>query len=304
MDPLSDILSLLKPRSYVSAGLDAGGDWAIRFPAPEGIKFNAIITGACWLTVEGVEAAVRLEEGDCFLLTSGRPFRLATDLALEPIHSDAIYSIARNGIATCNGGGDFFLVGSRFAFSGDDAGILLAMLPPVVHLPRRSDQASTLRWALDLMTRELRDRQPGGVLIAEHLAHLMLMQVLRLYMTDSDPAAVGWLFALADRRMGAAIAAMHGDPAHRWTLQELAGVAGMSRSVFAQKFKQSAGVTPMEYLTRWRMAIGSNRLRNSGDGIAAIAHALGYETESAFCAAFKRVMACSPRQYARRQLAG
>ena len=99
--------------------------------------------------------------------------------------------------------------------------------------------------------------------------------------------------------MGAAITAMHDDPAHRWTLQSLAERAGMSRTTFALKFKETVGASPMDYLTRWRMLVAGDRLANSGDPISAIALSLGYESESAFSTAFKRVMGCSPRQYGR-----
>src|SRR5271167_3606446 len=126
MDPLSDVLSLLKPRSYKAGGFDAGGDISVRFPEHDGIKCYAVVSGQCWLAVEGVPDAVCLNAGDCFLLPSGRPFRLASDLTLTPVDSAAIFSAARQGgVARCNGGGDFFLVGSRFYLSGNHAGILL-----------------------------------------------------------------------------------------------------------------------------------------------------------------------------------
>jgi AraC-like DNA-binding protein len=99
--------------------------------------------------------------------------------------------------------------------------------------------------------------------------------------------------------MSAAITAMHADPAHRWTLQELAGHAAMSRSTFALRFKETVGASPMEYLTRWRMLLAGDQLENSSDPISVIALSLGYESESAFSTAFKRVMGCSPRQYSR-----
>ena len=99
--------------------------------------------------------------------------------------------------------------------------------------------------------------------------------------------------------MSAAITAMHADPAHRWTLQELAERAGMSRSTFALRFKATVGDSPLEYLTRWRMLLAGDRLVNSGDPVSTIALSLGYESESAFSTAFKRVMGSSPRQYSR-----
>jgi AraC-like DNA-binding protein len=99
--------------------------------------------------------------------------------------------------------------------------------------------------------------------------------------------------------MSAAISAMHDDPAHGWTVQELAERAGMSRSIFALRFKQTVGAAPMEYLARWRMLLAGDKLVNSSEPISAIALSLGYESESAFSTAFKRVMGCSPRRYSR-----
>ncbi|SNB65561.1 transcriptional regulator, AraC family [Arboricoccus pini] len=299
MDPLSDVLSLLKPRSYISAGLNAGGDWSLVFPAHEGIKFNAVMRGACWVSVEGVPEAQRLEEGDCFLLTRGRPFILTTDLTLEPVDSHRIYDAAQDGVATCNDGGDFFLVGGRFAFAGDHVDMLFGALPPIVHVRESSSHASVLRWSLNEFASELGKGELGGVLIVEHLAHIMLVQALRLYLTSSADGGVGWFFALSDHQIGDAVRAMHADPAHRWTLEELGRLAGMSRTTFAQKFKQRVGTTAMDYLTRWRMLIAGDRLRNSRENVASIAFSLGYESESAFSMAFKRTMACSPRQYQR-----
>ena len=128
---------------------------------------------------------------------------------------------------------------------------------------------------------------------------MMLVQALRLHLVEGSSGGVGWLFALADTQMRAAIHAMHDDPAHRWTLQAMAVRAGMSRTTFTLKFKETVGASPMEYLTRWRMMVAGDRLTNSSDSISAIALALGYESESAFSTAFKRIMGCSPRQYSR-----
>jgi AraC-like DNA-binding protein len=302
VDPLSEVLSLLKPRSYVSAGFDAGGAWSIQFrDQHEFIKCYAVVSGQCWLSVEGVPDAIRLKTGDCFVLPSGRPFRLASDLTLMPADAGPIFSPARyGGVVSYNGGGDFFLVGSRFAVSGNHAGILLGMLPPVVHICKESDQAA-MRWSVERMMQELREPQPGSFLVAQHLAHMMLVQALRLHQAEELSGNVGWLFALADKQLAAAINAMHEDPAHRWTLVELAQRAGMSRSIFALKFKQRVGASPMEYLMRWRMLLAADKLTNSGDPISIIALSLSYESESAFSTAFKRVMGRSPRQYGRRR---
>lgn len=299
MAPLSDVLALLKPKLYVSAGFDAGGDWSVRFGKHEGFKFNAVVAGQCWLSVEGVPDAVRLEAGDCFLLPKGRPFRLASDLTLQPVDCSAVFAPARHGeVALCNGGGDFFLLGSHFTLAGNHTDVLLGVLPPIVHIRKEADQAA-LRWSLDRMRQELRERRPGAFLVAEHLAHMMLVQALRTHLTDRAVGEVGWLFALGDKQIGAAISAMHADPARPWALQEIAHSVGMSRTTFAVRFKKAVGLSPIDYLMRWRMLPAGDRLTNSRQSISAIASSLGYESESAFGAAFKRVMGCSPRQYGR-----
>ncbi|MFL9926421.1 AraC family transcriptional regulator [Herbaspirillum lusitanum] len=298
MDPLSDVLSLLKPRSYVSGGFLIG-DASIQWPAHAGIKCYAVVSGECWLSVEGVAEPVLLTAGDCYLLPPGPPFRLATDLSATPIDFQTFRLTRKSGgEVPAKGGKNCYLVGGHFGLTGSHADFLLNSLAPIVHIRKESDKAA-MRWSLERMKEELADPQPGSALIAQQLAYMMLVQALRLHLADQDKDGVGWLFALADKRMGAAIRCMHDDPAHRWTLQKLAVQVGMSRSIFALRFKQMVGETPMEYLTRWRMLLAGDRLRNSGESTSAIALALGYESESAFGKAFKRVMACTPREHRR-----
>lgn len=308
MDPLSDILSLLRPKSYVSAGFDAGGDWAVRFDDQQGyIKCYAITRGGCWLTVDGLADPLRLQAGESFVMPSGRSFTLASGLDLTPVAAREIFPPAREGgVARLGSGGGMFLVGSRFAVDAGRAGLLLASLPPVLHVHAPADREA-LRWAVERMIDELHDPRPGSQLIARHLAHMMLVQALRLCMTEgaptrtgpprTGPPRTGWFFALADPRMAAAIGAMHADPARRWTVQDLAAAAGMSRSAFAARFRETAGETPMEYLTRWRMLLAADRLETTGDPVSVIAPDLGYWSDSAFSTAFKRVMGRPPRAW-------
>lgn len=301
MDPLSDVLSLLQPQSQYYAGFDAAGDWSFAFPPHvEGIKFTAVMRGTCWATVDGLEHPVRFDAGDCFLLNSRRHLILSSDPALPAESGEHLQeAVARDGVAVHNGGGDMFLISGRFAFSGRHAAILFDALPPLVSIPRASSQAEVLRWALDQWAAELRNPRPGGVLMATHLAHLMLVQVLRLFLETSSELPQGWFLALTDRQISPAIAAMHAEPARHWTLEDLARLAGISRTVFAQRFKALVGSTAMDYLTRWRMLLAANRLRTGSENVATIAFSLGYESESAFSTAFKRLMACSPTQYRR-----
>lgn len=299
MDPLSEVLSLLKLHSYACGGFDVGADLCIQFGQHAGIKCYAVVSGEGWLSVEGVPDPVQLKAGDCFLLPRGRPFQLASDLGLPPVDFLTLRGDAKNGtVGRYHGGGAFSMVGGHFALAGNHAGIVLGALPPIVHLQKESAKA-VLRWSIERLMEELREPQPGGALIAQHLAHTMLLQALRLHLSEASKGRVGWLFALADKQMGAAITALHEAPSHRWTLQELAARVGMSRSTFAQRFKDTVGESPMEYLTRWRMLMASDKLVNSTDPVSVISVAVGYESEAAFSTAFKRVMGCSPRQYGR-----
>jgi AraC-like DNA-binding protein len=301
MDPLSDMLSLLRVRNYMSGGFDAGGDWSLHFDQHEGIKFYAVVSGECWLSVDGVPDPIRVKSGDCFLLPRGRAFRMASEMSLMPLDANIFLSTAQNGrINLYNGGGEFFSVCGHFAVAGDHADILLGVLPPIVHIYKESDKAM-LRWCVDQMMHELREPRPGNSLVIEHLAHMMLVQALRLHMDEGPRGGTGWLFALADKQVSVAIKCMHDDPARRWTVQSLAASAAMSRTAFTLKFKNMVGTSPMEYLTRWRMLLAADKLSNSGDSIAIISASLGYESESAFSTAFKRVMGCSPREYSRRR---
>ena len=299
MDPLSDVLSLLKLRSYTFGGFDTGRDWSMQFGPYGGVKCYALVSGQCWLSVEGVPGPVNLQAGDCFLLPSGRPFRLASDLTLEPVAPHTLFQLPLNGaICSIQGGGSCFSVGGHFGFTGKHAEILLATLPPIVHIQKESDK-ELMRWSIEHMMGELREPRPGGFLIAQQLATIILIQALRLQLAGGLAGGVGWLFALADKQMSAAITCMHEAPGHRWTVQELANHAGMSRATFALRFKHTVGVAPMEHLTRWRMLLAADKLTHPSDSISVITMSLGYESESAFSTAFKRVMGCSPRQYVR-----
>lgn len=299
IDPLSDVLSLLKPHTYVAGGFDLSGAWSIEFDPHTGIKCYALLAGACWLVLDGLVEAVRLEAGDCVLLPNGRRFRLTNDLALPPVPFAELPGVEwRGGIATLNGGGETSILGGHFAFAGAHADVLLGAMPPVAHLREDRDREH-LRWALERMRLELLDGEPGGILIAQHLAHMMLVQALRLYLSGQEGRHVGWLFALADPQLAAAIGAMHADPGARWTLPALADKAGMSRSSFARAFKATVGTSPLDYLTRWRMLLAGARLGDGNQPVSSIAMSLGYESESAFSTAFRRVMGCAPRTYAR-----
>ena len=296
MDPLSDVVSFLEPTNYLVGGFEAGGDWSVRFDAYDGIKCYAVTSGACWLAVEGAGEPTLLKQGDCFLLPHGLPFQVASDLALPPDDWRRHFLGSRDGaLVRLNDRGGVTVLGGHFRLAGPQAKMLLGLLPPVVRLQSEADRA-TLRWAFDRMRQELTDPKPGNVLIAQQLAYVIFVQALRLHLDEGR--GVGWLFALSDKQVGAAIAAIHREPERRWTVAALAVEVGMSRSGFAARFRQLVGDGPIEYLTRWRMLLAGRSLAR-GEPIGAIARSLGYESESAFSTAFKRVMGSTPRHHAR-----
>ncbi|HEY2512286.1 MAG TPA: AraC family transcriptional regulator [Polyangiaceae bacterium] len=298
MDPLSEVLSLLKPTSYAAGGFGTEGDLAIQWPRHDGIKCYALLAGECWLVVEGNEP-VRLRGGDCFLLPRGFPFCLTTDLARAPVDFLVLRREGHiGGITKEAKGAARFLAGGHFTLAGSHARLVLDALPPIVHIRAEADRAQ-MRWALDRMREELSAPRPGGSLIVQQLAYMMLVQALRLHLAESPHAGASWLAALTDPNLHGAVAAIHEEPGHPWTLEKLARRAGMSRTIFALRFKEVVGETATEYLTRWRMLLAAERLASTDEPVATIAASLGYESESSFGKAFRRTLGYSPRRFGR-----
>ena len=298
MDPLSEVLSLLELKSYMSGGFVIDAKTGFAIPKYLGIKCYTPVSGSCWLTLDGVPNSVRMSEGDCVILPRGLPFCLAAEPNLPRVTFRRL--TVRNpgdedlydGTRACS------LIGGHFFLTGSHSETLLNCLPSVVHIRKEADKA-TIRWSLERLIEELRNPQPGGSLIAQQSAHMMLVQALRLHLQDEAARGVGWLFALAHPQIRIAMSCMHNDPAHPWTIQDLANRVGMSRTVFAQTFKRVVGTTSMDYLARWRMSIAATRWKNSEEPVSMISSWVGYETESAFGKAFRRVWGCSPREYRR-----
>jgi AraC-like DNA-binding protein len=299
MDALSDVLKLLKPVSYAFRGLDAGERWALSYPAGNGIKCYAVYSGACWLRVDGVDAAMRLRAGDFVLLAQGRAFRFDSEAGVPAIDAEDFFSKVPVGeFGVIDGGGSCSGIGGYFDFFGRHAERLFGELPPVMHFTSETEKA-TLRSSIERLMRELREPAPGSTLIAEHVAQALLVEALRLHLRQGTTIGPGWLIALSDNRMNRVMSAMHSEPGRHWTLESLAHEAGMSRSGFAAHFKARVGMSALEYLTAWRMLVAADRLAKGRETISAVAPALGYESDSAFGTAFKRVMGCAPRKYIR-----
>lgn len=297
MDPLEDVLSLIGATSHLSAGMSAGGAWAVRFEPPAGVKFNVVRRGACWLRVDGVSDPLRLREGDCFLLTRPVAFTLASDLTLPTEPAGPLFTAAVDGVARAGAGDEVFLIGGAFSFTDRAQALLLDGLPPVIRVAGETPEAATVRRAVDEIDAELRQDAAGAGLVAEHLAVVMLVRILRLYLTRDAGHTSGWLAGLTDPTVATALRRMHARPAHPWTVAELARGAAVSRSTLAARFKQVVGQGPLEYLTAWRVELAADRIRRGDDTVATIARDVGYGSESALSVAFKRTTGLSPRAY-------
>ncbi len=299
-DVLSIVLSQLKLYAFASGAFDAGGAWAIEFPAADALMFRVISKGECWLTVEGEETHYHLKTGDCFLVSRGRSFVLAKDLKVRKRMSVKTLARARqeNGIAVCNGGGDVISIGAVFRFEGHFSEVIFRSLPPVIHIPAHLDQAAVLRWSLDRFGAEFHGRSAGRSLMMSYLAPVILLQTLRIYHASTGNDR-NWLAALSHPKLSKAIEAMHSDYGKHWSLDALAKASGMSRAGFALNFKKRVGVAPIDYLTHWRMQIACELLQQGKLGLSEIAGTVGYESESAFSAAFKKIVKCRPGFYQR-----
>ena len=297
VDPFSEILRLVNAHSVVSGGFTAGGSWAIRFSAPDKIKYFCVVKGSCWLRVEGEKVPVRIDEGDVFLLPARRTFVLAGNPSTKPVDASKIFTPGAGTFAKLGRGQDFFVIGGHVGLDPANGGLLANVLPALIHIRASSAQAAILRWLIDQLERERAAHLPGASLASSQLAQLIFIQILRVHLSTSGPLATGLLRAISDQRISPALQLMHGDPGRSWHLEELARASSMSRTTFALHFKTVAGVAPVTYLTEWRMHLAQQALREQNVPVSSLACTLGYESESAFSNAFKRIVGIAPKRY-------
>jgi AraC-like DNA-binding protein len=296
-DPLSDILDLLGARCMLSGALSADGRWVRHFPRPNVIKVMAMVEGSCWLTMEDIAAPLRLEPGDVVLVNGRHAMTMSSDLrAAKDVDNTATLTVTPH-LRQIGTHRDTYILGGHVALDPNRQGLLLDVLPPVIHISGASEEAGVLRWLLNQLAREWDAQRPGAATAAGQLAQLIFVQALRAHLETEGLLAGGWLKALADERIAPALGLIHADPAKAWTLAELAKAVGMSRTSFALRFKAVVGVAPLAYLTQWRMHLAERDLRQSDVPVSSLAFRLGYTSESAFSNAFKRVTGVAPRRY-------
>lgn len=298
MDPLSDVFRLLNVEGMLSARLEGAGPWALAFPAYRHIKFGGVIEGARWLWTEETGTWTELAAGDFYLLSDGRPYRFASDPAAPLADGARVMAegLCADGVVRFGAGASKTVgAGGRFTLDEELGGWLLQLLPARIVVRASAPQAQALGPLLELIRLETGAVQPGATALAGQLAAMVLIQILRAHLAGGERA--GWLGALADARVGRALALMHGEVTRPWTVAGLAAAVAMSRTSFAERFRAQAGVPPLDYLGRWRMTLARHALKTGDDTLARIGRAVGYESETSFGIAFKRMVGESPGRY-------
>jgi AraC-like DNA-binding protein len=294
-DPLSEVITLLRPRSVVSKPISGAGRWGVRYTEFGEPSFATVLEGSCRLAVDG-HPVITLESGDFVLLPATPGFTISgfepgLFHTVDPKAAPAPEGEVRHGRP--DGPPDVRLLGGYFVFDSPDASLLVSLLPPVIHV--RGDERLSL--LVRMVGEETSERRSGSDFALTRLAELLLIEAMRSIPGDSAPP--GLLRALADARLAPAIRRMHDDITRAWTVHHLARSAALSRSAFFERFTRTLGVAPMEYLLAWRMAVAKDLLRRSDVGLSEVARRVGYGSASAFSTAFSRHVGQPPGRYAR-----
>ncbi|HZA35056.1 MAG TPA: AraC family transcriptional regulator [Vicinamibacterales bacterium] len=295
VDPLSEVIALLQPRAVFSRRISAAGRWGVRYSAFGEPSFCAVLEGSCRLAVDG-HVPLRLEAGDFVLLPATPGFAMSSFERARVEHLDPrvmskVVGEVRHG--TRGGRPDVRLLGGWFVFDSPDIGLLVSLLPSLVHLRGVARLSTVVR----LVGEEATESRSGRDLVLTRLVEVLLIEALRAAPGEDAPA--GLLRGLADPRLAPAIRQMHSQVARSWTVAALARTSALSRSAFFERFRRTVGVPPMEYLLAWRMAVAKNLLRRKDVSVVEVAELVGYGSASTFSTAFSRHVGQPPARYAR-----
>lgn len=297
IDPLSEIISFLKPKAVFTKSISAAGAWAVRYSDFGYPSFCIVLEGFCNLAVDG-QTAISLEPGDFVLLPATPGFTLSGEGSAEPVAinpHEAALEIREVRYGKKDGPASVRLLGGYFVFDSESSGLLVSLLPEQVHI-RGVDRLSTL---VGFLTEESTQQLPGRELVLNRLVEILMIESMRL-IKDSK-ASSGLLHGLADARLAKAIKQMHHAPDHPWTMAELAREAALSRSAFFDIFRRTVGMPPMEYLLSWRMVLARDLLLQ-GLSITEVAERVGYGSANTFSNAFHRHYGQRPGSYRSSQL--
>lgn len=291
VDILAEALEALKLKGTVYFEADFRAPWGMAIPANQVAAFHIVAAGACWLRLSGREP-VEMSAGDIALLPHGNAHELKHAREAETLPAEEV--LEKMATEPLGGSGTkTSLICGHFAYEHKALHPFFESLPDVVHVGADGERASWLATASRLAAAESAAGQRGASAVVDRLAEALLMQTLRVFF-DRSPESSGFIAAMRDPNLGRALSALHGDVARDWSLDDLARRAGLSRSSFADRFRQLVGESPMKYLARWRMLEARELLRDPALSIAAVASRVGYHSEFAFSRTFKRFHGDSP----------
>lgn len=295
MDVLADLLQRARAHGAVFAVSVCPAPWGLLLDDDLPLGVHVALDGPTWVCVEG-QPDVCLEAGDLALVAAGRPHRLgsAPDVAartLDEVRAHRTPGEADVFVLPGDGPVSRVLCGA-YRFHGDLCAQLVAAIPDLLVV--RAGELPHLRGVVDVMVDETSSARPGRSVLLDRLLDVVLVEVVRWWFDHGTTAVPGWYRALHDPQIGAALRVIHETPGRGWTVPSLAREVGLSRATLARRFHELVGVPPATYLTEWRMRVAVEQLRDSDDDVGRIGRALGYSSDAAFSAAFRRAHGQSP----------
>ncbi len=310
MDALSYMLATVQLRTAIYATVWLRPPWGVRIPPARAAAFHAVIAGQCWFRLDNDEPPTALGPGDVVVLPHGDEHVFCDDLR-SPVRTIDLSSMTLSEHiprpprdASANDPAATTVLCGHFWFEDETANPLVAMLPPLLRF-RSAASGPPRGWLepmLQFVALETDHRTPGGDAVLARLSDVIVIQAIRAHLAELPLRGQGWLHALADQQLGAALALIHEHPEMTWTIERLASDVGLSRSSFALRFTEVVGEAPLQYITRWRMHHAQRLLRASNASLTEVAEHVGYATEPAFSRAFKRWSGVAPGEFRRKAL--
>lgn len=306
-DVLADVLDSLKLRGRFFCQTELSAPWSLGFAAGFFAHFHVVERGNCWLQIDGASDAVASKEGDLVVvIPRGQGYQLSDRQGTPPVPLTELIGNSQGGLRAVikhgGGGSQTELICGAFEYQGPQANSALAVLPPWIRVPKRERHANAwLNATLRFLRKETKRAGLGSETIVARLIDVIFVEAVRTWLKDQPRGSAGWLGALRDPAIGAALSFLHKNPEKAWTVPSLAAQVGMSRSPFAARFAALVGQSPMSYLKRWRLQLAARLLREQKLSLATIAEQVGYESAAAFSRVFKCEFRMSPGEYRRKE---
>ncbi len=302
MDALSDVLDSLKLKAVVYQKICFSAPWGIAIAQDQYSQFWRLLKGTCYVSIPG-EELIRMHEGDFVFVPNGAAHRILGHPNNASVPASRYVAALQCGQPLFQGADEeTLLIGGHFEFSSSVHHPFLRSLPKAIRINGAQNEIRFwLEQAASFMNDELSSARPGSQVILGKLAEVVIILIIRAYIEEGDLAR-GFLRAFKDPRISASLNSMHATPEREWTLEQLAAVAGMSRSLYCKEFKRLLGETPLAYLTNWRIQKSKEFLLANKENICEIAEKVGYQSEAAFNRLFKSKVGETPASYRRKAL--